>query len=180
VAVDARIELHRAESVMRHFLALSLSKVTLALGVLQATRKRFLKALARGARALAARRAPARRGAIPLPMVAALADAQLFVAPGAVEQPVAGLDDGSTSSSQKAGQRRSITSLSARDKRYRQSAGTSQKAQGGHLGPSPLSEPGFPIAFQTRAKPTPSPTRLARGRRAEKYKEETQSDLRRR
>jgi hypothetical protein len=75
VAVDTRIDRQGLESVMRHFLAFALSKVPLAPGVLQATAERSLKALSRGARALAARRAPARLGAIPLPMVAALADA---------------------------------------------------------------------------------------------------------
>jgi len=138
---------------MRHFLTLSLSKVLLALGVLPATVERILKALACGARALAPRLAAARLGAIPLPMVAALADTLLRVAPGAVEQPVAGLDDGSTSSSPKAGQRPSITSLSAWDKRHQQSACTSQKARGGHLGPSPFSEPGPSIAPALRRPP---------------------------
>ena len=165
---------------MRHFLALSLSKVLLAPGVLSAPAEGVLKALARGARARASGLAPARLGAIPLPMVAALTDAQLLMAAGAIEDSVAGLDDGSTSCSQKAGQRRPITSLSARDKRYRQSACTSQKARGGYLGPSPFSEPGFPIAPRAGAKPTPSPRRASRPHRAEKYTEKMESDPRRR
>ena len=165
---------------MRHFLALALSKVLLAPRVLPAPAEGVLKALARGARALAACLAPARLGAIPLPMVAALTDAQLLMAAGAIEDPVAGLDDGSTSSSQKAGQRRPITSLSARDKRYPQSACTSQKARGGYLGPSPFSEPRCPIAPHAGAKPTPSPRRATRRYRAEKYHEEMESDPRRR
>jgi acyl-coenzyme A synthetase/AMP-(fatty) acid ligase len=101
---------------MRHFLALSLSKVMLAASVLQATAEGLLKALARIALALAARLAPARLGAIPLPMVAALAQAQLLAATGAIKDSVAGLDDGSTSSSQKPGQCPPIASLSGRDK----------------------------------------------------------------
>ena len=101
---------------MRHFLALSLSKVMLTPGVLEATGKRVLKALARGACALAARLAPARLGAIALPMVAALAEPQLLAAQRAIEDSVPGLDDGSTSSSQKPGQGPSIASLSVRDK----------------------------------------------------------------
>lgn len=157
---------------MRHFLALALAKVLLALGVQPATVERVLKALAGGARARAPRLASARLGAIPLPMVAALADTQLRLAPGAVEQPVAGLDDGSTSSSPKAGQRPSITSLSARDKRHQQSACTSQKARGAHLGPSPLSEPGPSIAPALRRPPrrafAPRPADAASGSREKK------------
>ena len=96
---------------MRHFLTLSLSKVMLAAGVLQPTGKRFLKALTRGALALPTSRAPARLAAIPLPMVAALAQPQLLAAPGAIEDSVPGLDDGSTSSSQKPGQWPPVASL---------------------------------------------------------------------
>ena len=101
MAADARSERHGPEGVMRHFLALALAKVLLALGVLPATGERGLKALAGSARARAPRLATARLGAIPLPMVAALADTLLRVAPRAVEQPVADLADGSTSSSQR-------------------------------------------------------------------------------
>lgn len=163
---------------MRHFLELSLTKVMLAPGVLQATGKGFLKAPSGGALALTTSRTPARLGAIPLPMVAALAQAQLPTTAGAIEDSVPGLDDGSTSSSQKPGQRPSIASLSVRDKNTSDDGwGTSQKARGGHLGPSPFSEPSFPIALHIHAKPTPSPPCA---RRAEKYNEEPESDPRRR
>jgi hypothetical protein len=166
---------------MRHFLELSLTKVMLTSGMLQATGEGFLKALACGTLALTTSRTPARLGAIPLPMVAALADAQLLVAPGTVEHSVADLGDGSTSSSQKPGQGPSIASLSARDKNTSgRWMGTSQKARGCHLGPSPFSEPGFPIAPRPRAKPTPSAMRAPRPGPAEKYNEETKPDPRRR
>jgi hypothetical protein len=146
---------------MRHFLALALAEVMLAPGVLQATGKGLLKTSPRGTRALATSRIPARLAAIPLSTVAALAQAQLLAAPSAIEDAVSGFGDGSTSSSQKPGQGPSIASLSVRDTNTSgRWMGTSQKARGCHLGPSPFSEPGFPIAPPTRAKHPPSPTRL--------------------
>jgi len=169
VVADTRTELRCSECVMRHFLALSLSKVMLAPGVLQPTGKGLLKTSPRGALALATSRIPARLAAIPLSTVAALAKPQLLAAPGAIEDAVSGFDDGSTSSSQRPGQGPSIASLSVRDKNTSgRWMGTSQKARGGYLGPSPFSEPGFPIAPPSRAKPTPSSDAATRRQRDQK------------
>lgn len=164
---------------MRHFLAPALSILMLAPGVMPPTAEGFLKALARSPLALAPSLAAARLRAIALPMITALTGAQLLMAAGAIEHPVYGLDDGSTSGSQKTGQCPPTASLSVRDKTlsYDGCGAPPTKARGGYLGPSPFSEPGLPIAPHTRAKPT---TPATRNRRREKYFEEMEPDLRRR
>ena len=166
---------------MRHFLVVALPIVALAPGVLQATGERFLKALSRGARALASRQAPARLGAIPLPMVAALTGAQLLVAPGAVEQSVFGLDDGSTSGSQKAGQRPSIRPLSVRDKTLSDDGWASPRRLEAATSGLHFFRARFPYrANGPRETHGPSPTRAPHRLPSREVQGEKQSDPRRR
>jgi hypothetical protein len=125
VVADIRTAFMRRESLMRHFLTPPLTPTTLPPGMMQATAKRLLVALAGRAYARTARLLGARIGTIPLPMIAAPAHAQLLMTPCAIQHSVAADDDRNPSSPQKAGQGLSIASLSRRDTRYRRSAQTS-------------------------------------------------------
>ncbi len=163
---------------MRHFLALALTPAALPRRMLQSSLERLLVASSCRPHAFAARLIRARLGAVPLPVVTALAYPQPLVTTRAIQHSVAALDDRRPSSSQKAGQVLVIASLSAPEQAlFRRSRGPPSKARGCYLGPSPFSEPGCPIALALANETGPRRRHRSTSRRSNQIHEADGSNL---
>jgi len=92
VAADTRIELDLRKSVMRHFLTLASTPLTLPPRMVQPAAKARLIASTRRTHALASRLARTWIGAIPLTMITAPAYAELSLTARTIEQSVPSVD----------------------------------------------------------------------------------------
>jgi hypothetical protein len=126
---DTRIAPAREESVMRHFLTLASTPLTLPSRMVQPAAKARLIALARRTHALAPGLLGTRLRAVSLSVIAPPADALLTLTERAIEYSI---DDRTDSSLRKAGQLVPTASFSQRDKRYRRSARTPRRLEDGN------------------------------------------------